>query len=74
MADHLGKSETEICRFSLEGGLTVKIMVSGLLILMSWCFDAGAQVPFFQGKTIRIVVGYPAGSTHDSWARSSVHT
>ncbi len=47
----------------------MKIMVSGLLILMSWCFDAGAQVPFFQGKTIRIVVGYPAGSTHDSWAR-----
>ena len=47
----------------------MKIMVSALLILMSWCFDARAQVPFFQGKTIRIVVGYPAGSTHDSWAR-----
>ena len=48
----------------------MKIMVSGLLILMSWCFDAGAQVPFFQGKIIRFVVGYPAGSTHDSWART----
>ena len=28
-----------------------------------------AQVPYYQGKTIRIVVGYPAGSAHDLWAR-----
>jgi tripartite-type tricarboxylate transporter receptor subunit TctC len=28
-----------------------------------------AQTPYFQGKTIRIVVGYPAGSAHDIWAR-----
>ena len=31
--------------------------------------NIGAQTPFFQGKTIRFVVGYPAGSTHDLWAR-----
>jgi tripartite-type tricarboxylate transporter receptor subunit TctC len=30
---------------------------------------APAQSPFFEGKTVRIVVGYPAGTTHDSWAR-----
>ena len=28
-----------------------------------------AQAPYFEGKTIRVVVGYPAGSAHDKWAR-----
>ena len=28
-----------------------------------------AQAPYFQGKSIRVVVGYPAGSAHDKWAR-----
>lgn len=40
-----------------------------LLIFSLWSFDAGAQTPYYQGKTIRIVVGYPAGSAHDLWAR-----
>lgn len=42
------------------------------LLLMLAFFSAGhaaAQTPYFQGKTIRIVVGYPAGSAHDLWAR-----
>lgn len=29
-----------------------------------------AQAPFYQGKTIRIVVGYLSGDTHDQWARA----
>ena len=33
------------------------------------CSSAHAQAPHYQGKTIRIVVGYPAGSVHDLWAR-----
>ena len=28
-----------------------------------------AQTSFFEGKTVRIIVGYPAGTTHDAWAR-----
>jgi tripartite-type tricarboxylate transporter receptor subunit TctC len=40
-----------------------------LWVLLLWHIDAGAQAPYFQGKTIRFVVGYPAGSTHDLWAR-----
>ncbi len=32
--------------------------------------DAGAQTPYFQGKTLRIFVGYQAGDTHDLWARA----
>ena len=31
--------------------------------------DARAQTPYYQGKTIRFIVGYPPGSTHDLWAR-----
>ena len=43
----------------------------GLLIaLFLFCSDhATAQTPYFQGKTIRIVVGYPSASAHDQWAR-----
>jgi len=29
-----------------------------------------AQAPFYQGKTVRIAVGYLAGDTHDLWARA----
>ena len=29
-----------------------------------------AQTPFFQGKTIRFVVGYQSGDSHDLWARA----
>ena len=31
---------------------------------------ARAQTPFYQGKTVRIVVGYQGGDTHDLWARA----
>lgn len=37
-----------------------------LLLLGS---DLKAQAPFYQGKTIRIVVGLPAGDLYDLWAR-----
>ena len=30
---------------------------------------AQAQAPFYQGKTIRIVTGYPAGDVNDLWPR-----
>ncbi|HXF75810.1 MAG TPA: tripartite tricarboxylate transporter substrate-binding protein [Methylomirabilota bacterium] len=29
-----------------------------------------AQAPFYQGKTIRIIVGYQPGDNHDQWART----
>jgi tripartite-type tricarboxylate transporter receptor subunit TctC len=41
-----------------------------LLLLVLICFSpAAAQTPYYQGKTIRVVVGYPAGSAHDLWGR-----
>ena len=39
------------------------------LCMVLWAADAAAQAPYFQGKTIRVIVGYPAGSAHDIWAR-----
>ncbi len=41
----------------------------GLLFLLVCVAEVPAQTPYFQGKTIRIIVGYPAGSAHDIWAR-----
>jgi tripartite-type tricarboxylate transporter receptor subunit TctC len=41
----------------------------GLLALALFSSSAAAQAPYYQGKTIRIVVGYPTGSVHDLWAR-----
>jgi tripartite-type tricarboxylate transporter receptor subunit TctC len=29
-----------------------------------------AQTPFYQGKTIRVIVGYQPGDNHDQWART----
>ena len=47
----------------------MKNIIFLLVALTVWNTEAGAQTPYFQGKTIRFVVGYPAGSTHDLWAR-----
>lgn len=47
----------------------MKMTAFGLLGLALFSSSAAAQAPYFQGKTIRIVVGYPAGSAHDLWGR-----
>jgi tripartite-type tricarboxylate transporter receptor subunit TctC len=49
--------------------MKIKNFVVGILVLLFCSVDVDAQVPYFQGKTIRFIVGYPAGSTHDLWAR-----
>jgi len=44
------------------------------LILCSslWISSAFAQAPFYQGKTIRVIVGTPPGNLYDLWARLTV--
>jgi tripartite-type tricarboxylate transporter receptor subunit TctC len=44
------------------------VMVVGVLLFMSG-FAFGAA-PFFEGKTIRIIVGYSAGGGYDTYART----
>ena len=46
-----------------------------LFCLLLWSFllgminNADAQAPFYQGKTIRVLVGTPPGNLYDFWAR-----
>ena len=40
-----------------------------ILLLLGLSANLGAQTQYYQGKTVRFIVGYPAGSTHDLWAR-----
>jgi tripartite-type tricarboxylate transporter receptor subunit TctC len=40
-----------------------------LLLTISAMASAHAQAPFYQGKTITIIVGYLAGDGYDIWAR-----
>jgi len=47
----------------------MKALLAALCILALNAPAAGAQTPYFQGKTIRIVTGYPAGDVNDLWPR-----
>lgn len=40
--------------------MEIRKFIIGMLVLLFWSVDAGAQAPYFQGKTIRFIVGYPA--------------
>ena len=47
----------------------MKKMVLAMLLSFFWNAAVYAQAPFYQGKTVRIIVGYPAGDTNDQWPR-----
>jgi tripartite-type tricarboxylate transporter receptor subunit TctC len=47
----------------------MKILAIVFSFLFLWCSDAESQAPFYEGKTIRIVVGLPAGDAYDLYAR-----
>src|SRR5918996_4992339 len=48
---------------------TMKTLSLAIGIFILGIFSAQAQTPYFQGKTIRIVTGYPAGDVNDLWPR-----
>jgi tripartite-type tricarboxylate transporter receptor subunit TctC len=51
----------------------IRIAICAFTVLSLFSFWRGgeaAQTSFYQGKTIRIIVGYQAGDTHDLWARA----
>jgi tripartite-type tricarboxylate transporter receptor subunit TctC len=66
-ASRVGSSFGNVHDFLLGG--TMKKTSVWLLAILLWSVEVAAQTPYFQGKTIRVVVGYPAGSAHDLWAR-----
>ena len=47
----------------------MKSFVMGFLFLLFGVANLQAQTPFYEGKTIRIVVGLPAGDVYDLYAR-----
>ena len=47
----------------------MKHFVCALLFLLAFVTSVHAQAPFYQGKTIRIIVGNLAGDAYDLWAR-----
>ena len=47
----------------------MKIIFSALLVCLLWTSRLSAQTPFYEGKTIRIVVGFSPGAAYDVWAR-----
>ncbi len=55
--------------YELRIGGDMKKTSVWLLSILLWSVEVAAQTPYFQGKTIRVVVGYPAGSAHDLWGR-----
>lgn len=49
--------------------MNMKRIVIAFLFFLLWSFEAQAQAPFYQGKTIRIVVGFAPGGAVDLWTR-----
>ncbi|MGH7772272.1 MAG: Bug family tripartite tricarboxylate transporter substrate binding protein [Candidatus Binatia bacterium] len=47
----------------------MKRIIFALLFFLLWGHNLQAQAPFYQGKTITIVVGNPAGNVYDFYAR-----
>jgi tripartite-type tricarboxylate transporter receptor subunit TctC len=47
----------------------MKATLAAFCVLILGACSAHAQTPYFQGKTIRIVTGYPAGDVNDLWPR-----
>jgi len=53
----------------LTGLLRYSVAVLALLSFSN-LESAFGQTPFYQGQTIRIIVGYQSGDSHDQWART----
>ncbi len=47
----------------------MKRITLGLLVVLLLSSNLHAQAPFYQGKTVRIVVGFTPGGFYDRWAR-----
>jgi tripartite-type tricarboxylate transporter receptor subunit TctC len=47
----------------------MKRLVLGILFVLQCYSGLEAQAPFYQGKSLRLIVGSPAGSNYDQYAR-----
>jgi tripartite-type tricarboxylate transporter receptor subunit TctC len=53
----------------VAGGDDPMKKLAGFALFLFWASNLEAQVPFYAGKTIKIVVGLPAGDVYDLYAR-----
>jgi tripartite-type tricarboxylate transporter receptor subunit TctC len=51
----------------------MKIIFSALLACLPWISTVAAQTSFYEGKTVRIIVGFSPGGAYDVWARMMAH-
>ncbi|MBI4488794.1 MAG: hypothetical protein HY694_06880, partial [Deltaproteobacteria bacterium] len=49
--------------------MKIRVMITVLFSLLLQSGNAQAQVPFYQGKTIKVLVGTQSGVLYDQWAR-----
>ena len=47
----------------------MKKMFVAVFLFLLIAVNVKAQTPYYQGKTIRIVTGFPAGDVNDTWPR-----
>ena len=47
----------------------MKKLIFAVFLLLLEAAAIHAQAPFFQGKTVRIITGFPAGDVNDLWPR-----
>ena len=45
----------------------MKTIFRALLACLLWISNVAAQTPFYEGKTVRIIVGFSPGGTYDLW-------
>jgi tripartite-type tricarboxylate transporter receptor subunit TctC len=50
-------------------GDAMKNILLAFLACLIWSSNVAAQTPFYEGKTVRILVGFSPGGTYDVWAR-----
>ena len=65
--------QNRVFRVSLKHFAVMNSQICLLFLLPLYLFapyPVFAQTPFYQGKTIRIIVGYQSGDNHDQWART----
>jgi tripartite-type tricarboxylate transporter receptor subunit TctC len=48
----------------------MKKLLIAIFLLPTFSNLFAAETPFYQGKTVRIIVGYQPGDNHDQWART----
>jgi tripartite-type tricarboxylate transporter receptor subunit TctC len=47
--------------------------LSVVVLAFLYSSHGNTQTPFYQGKTVRIIVGFSPGGTYDLWARLMAH-